>query len=128
VAGCFTQLYNLKGISMTIPTNKTPTRAEAQRIVNELAEKSMISWSKHARDRMDLRGINTEQVLTCLAKGRVTDQPVLANKGGSASGYDITIERSVAGDTLRIGVCLRFVSQMAHIVTVMKVDKPKKTK
>lgn len=99
-----------------VPLHKTPTKEEAQIIVRELVAKSMVSWSGHAKERMKQRNINTQQVLTCLAKGRVTDNPVLANKGGSSGGYDITIEKLTAGDYLCVKVCLKF-SQTALIVT-----------
>lgn len=103
-----------------VPLYKIPSKAEAQRIVRELVGKSMVSWSKHAKERMEERNINTQQVLTCLAKGKVTENPVLANKGGDSGGYDITIERLTAGDYLRVGVCLKF-SQTALVVTAMKI-------
>jgi hypothetical protein len=103
-----------------VSLHKIPTKMEAQRIIRELVMKGMVSWSKHAKERMEERNINVQQVLTCLAKGKVTENPVLANKGGNAGGYDITIERLTAGDYLRIGVCLRF-SQTALVVTAMKI-------
>lgn len=80
----------------------------------------MVSLSKHARARMAKRKVNFQQVLTCLAKGNVTDDPVLANKGGSEAGYEITVERSAAGERLRVGVCLRF-SQTVKVITVIKI-------
>jgi hypothetical protein len=103
-----------------VPLHKIPTKAEAQKIVRELVAKGMVSWSKHAKERMEERNINTQQVLTCLAKGQVTENPVLANRAGNAAGYDITVERLTAGDYLRVGVCLR-VSQTALVVTAMKI-------
>jgi len=80
----------------------------------------MVSLSKHARSRMMKRKVNFQQVLTCLAKGNITDEPVLANKGGSDAGYEITVERLTAGERLRVGVCLRF-SQSAKVITVIKI-------
>ena len=89
-------------------------------MVRELVAKGMVSLSNHAKQRMKQRHITMKQVLTCLAKGRVTEHPVLANKRGNSSGYDITIERLTAGDYLRVGVCLKF-SQRALVVTAMKI-------
>lgn len=103
-----------------VPLHKIPTKIEAQNIVRELVAKGMVSWSKHAKQRMEERNINIQQVLACLAKGNITEDPVLANKGGDAGGYDITVERLTAGDYLRIGVCLRF-NQTALVVTAMKI-------
>jgi len=52
-----------------VPLHKTPTKQEAQNIVRQLVAQGRISWSKHAKERMKQRGINMQQVLTCLAKG-----------------------------------------------------------
>lgn len=103
-----------------VPLHKVPNKTEAQSIVRELVAKGMICWSKHAKERMNERNINIQQVLTCLAKGKVTDNPVLANKGGSAGGYEITVERFTAGDHLRVVVCLKY-TQTALIVTAIKI-------
>lgn len=88
--------------------------------MRELVSKGLVTWSKHARERMAERMVNTEQVLTCLAKGKVIDNPVLANRSDSEAGYEITVERLTAGDYLRIGVCLKF-SQTARVITVIKI-------
>lgn len=103
-----------------VPLHKVPSKAEAEKILRELTAKGMVFLSKHARDRMAKRKVNFPQVLTCLTKGKVTDEPVMANKGGSEAGYEITVERSTAGERLRIGVCLRF-SQSAKVITVIKI-------
>lgn len=103
-----------------VPLHKLPSKIEAEKILRELTAKGMVTLSKHARDRMAKRKVNFQQVLTCLAKGKVTDEPVLANKGGDDAGYEITVERSVAGERLRVGVCLRF-SHSAKVITVIKI-------
>ena len=103
-----------------VPLYKTPTKEEAQTMVRELVAKGLVSLSRHAKERMEQRHISMKQILACLAKGKVTEHPVLANKGGNAGGYDITIERLTAGDYLRVGACLRF-SQRVLVVTAMKL-------
>ena len=103
-----------------VPLHKIPSKAEAEKILRELTIKGMVSLSKHARERMVKRKVNFQQVLICLAKGKITDNPVLANKRGDEGGYEITVERSSAGEHLRIGVCLRF-SQSAKVITVIKI-------
>ncbi len=103
-----------------VPLHKTPNKVEAEKIVHELAAKGLVSWSKHAKERMEERGITTQQVPTCLAKGKVVEHPILANKKGSAGGYEIAMERLTAGDYLRVILCLRF-SQTVLVVTVMKI-------
>lgn len=103
-----------------VPLQKVPTRTKAQEILKELAKLGRVRWSKHARERMKERKVTDKQVLTCLEKGKVTEDPVLANKAGVEAGYDVTVERSVAGEYLRVGVCLRF-DQSAKVITVIKI-------
>lgn len=103
-----------------VPLHTVPSKTEAENILRELVEKGIVSWSRHAKERMKERNISTQQVLTCLAKGKLTENPVLANKSGDVGGYDITVERLTAGDYLRIGVCLKF-SQTALVVTAIKI-------
>lgn len=103
-----------------VPLHKVPSRFEAEKILRELTAKGLVILSKHARGRMAKRKVNFQQVLTCLAKGKVTEDPVLANKSGSEGGYETTVERLTAGVRLRVGVCLRF-SQSAKIITVIKI-------
>lgn len=103
-----------------VPLHKAPTKAQAQEIVRELARLGKVRWSKHARERMKERKVNDKQVLTCLEKGKVMDDPVLANKSGNEGGYDITVERLTAGEYLRVGACLRF-DQSTKIITVIKL-------
>lgn len=103
-----------------VPLHKTPTKAEALKILRELTALGMVSLSKHARQRMMERKVNFPQILTCLAKGQITDGPVVANKNGDDGGYEITVERSTAGEYLRLGICLKF-SQTAKVITVIKI-------
>lgn len=103
-----------------VPLHKIPTKSVAQRILRELVAEGAVTWSKHARERMSERRVTSQQVLTCLAKGKITEEPVMANKSGSDGGYDITVERQTAGDYIRVGVCLQF-SQNARVTTVIKL-------
>ena len=100
-----------------VPLQKIPTRLEAEEIIKKLAADGKISLSGHCKIRMKEREITMQQVITCLLKGKVTDNPFLTfEKGG---GYETTVERTVAGDHLRIGVCLKF-SQRLMIITAIK--------
>lgn len=103
-----------------VPLHKIPSKGEAQKILIELVANGMVTWSKHARERMIERKVNMQQVLTCLTKGKIADEPVLTNKGSNEGGYDITVERLTAGDYIRVGVCLKL-SQTAKVVTVIKI-------
>jgi hypothetical protein len=100
-----------------IPLQKTPSCAEAEAIIKKLAALGQISLSTHCKERMKEREITMQQVLTCLAKGKVTDEPFLTHLSGG--GYETTIERIVAGDHLRLGVCLKF-SQKILVITAIK--------
>jgi len=96
---------------------RTPSRIEAEEIIRKLVADGKVSLSMHCKERMIERDITMQQVITCLAKGKVTEDPFLnyANKGG----YETTIERTVAGDKLRLGVCLKF-SQKILVITAIK--------
>lgn len=103
-----------------VPLHKIPSKKEAEKIIRELTEKNKVLLSKHCKKRMRERGINIIQIINCLTKEKVTENPILANKRGKSSGYEITVERLTAGDFLKVVVCLRF-SQTALVVTAMKI-------
>lgn len=60
-----------------VPLLKLPSRTEAESIIRELAAQGKISWSKHCKQRMKERDITTPQILNCLLKGKVTEEPFL---------------------------------------------------
>jgi hypothetical protein len=104
-------------MSNVVDFQKAPTCLEAEDIIRKLVAKGKFSLSKHCKDRMQERGITLQQVIACLSKGKVVDNPFLTNdKGG---GYQTTVERTVAGDNLRIVVCMKF-SQRILVITVIK--------
>lgn len=100
-----------------VPLQKTPSRQEAEIIIKKLVEDGKISLSGHCKSRMKERDITIQQIKVCLAKGKITEEPFLSYRNGG--GYETTIERTVAGDHLRIGVCLKF-TQRALIITAIK--------
>lgn len=100
-----------------VPLQKTPSRSEAEKIIRKFVADGKISLSGHCKMRMKERDITIQQVMTCLSKGRVTDDPFLTHVNGG--GYETTVERRVAGDDLRIGVCLKF-TQRLLIITAIK--------
>lgn len=113
------KVHNKEKILMTniVPLQKIPSRTEAEEIIKKLVAVGQISLSTHCKQRMKERDITMQQVLTCLTKGRITDEPFLTHINGG--GYETTIERTVAGDHLRIGVCLKF-TQRVLVITAIK--------
>lgn len=104
-------------MSNIVPLQKIPSRSEAEEIIKKLVTDGNISLSGHCKARMKEREITIQQVITCLSKGRVTDDPFLTYENGG--GYETTVERTIAGDHLRIGVCLKF-SQRILVITAIK--------
>jgi len=98
-----------------VPLHKIPSRLEAESIIKDLVSKGAICWSKHCKERMKERGITMPQILNCLSKGRVTDEPFLNHANGS--GYETAIEKGTAGELLRVVVCIKF-SEKLLIITV----------
>jgi len=105
-------------ISNIVPLLKIPSRAEAEEIIRKLAASGDLSLSKHCKIRMEEREITIQQIMTCLLKGRVIDEPFLTHRNGG--GYETTMERRAAGDELKIGVCLKF-SQRILVITAIKL-------
>lgn len=101
-----------------ISLQKTPSSKEAEEIIRKLVADGSISLSSHCRIRMKERDITMQQVMICLSKGRVTENPFLSHINGG--GYETTVERTAAGDHLRVGVCLKF-SQRALVITAIKL-------
>ncbi len=79
--------------------------ASAKKLVNEIAENSEnVFFTKHARVRMKERRITSTQVLECLKKGSVIEEPVFD------AGYDsweIKFECLVSGDVVRVVAALK---------------------
>ena len=98
-----------------VPQNKPPTRAEAEAIVRNLTTSGAVSWSKHSKDRMKERDITIPQILNCLAKGKITEDPVFTYTNGG--GYETAVEKNTAGRWLKVVVCIKL-SEKLLIVTV----------
>ena len=95
--------------------NKCPSRLEAERIIKELAENGAICWSAHCKKRMTERTITMPQILNCLIKGRVAEEPFLSHTNGG--GYETAVEKGTAGEWLRVAVCIKFNKKLL-VVTV----------
>lgn len=100
---------------MIVPFDKAPSRMEAEAIIRKLAVNGAISWSRHAKERMIERNIATPQIINCLIKGKVIEEPTLNYTNGG--GYETAVEKYCAGDWLKVVVCIKF-SERLLIVTV----------
>lgn len=94
--------------------NKIPSRSEAESIIKELASRGAICWSMHCKERMKERGITMPQILNCLSKDRVVEEPFLNYANGG--GYETAMEKDAAGERLRVVVCIKL-SKKLLIVT-----------
>lgn len=84
---------------------KPPSRSEAQKIIRTLAEQGKIQWHPHAHGSMRKRKISALQVLNCLKKGTVDEEPTtnLSHKG-----WQTAVVGRAAGEWMRVVVCLRW--------------------
>jgi hypothetical protein len=99
-----------------VPLYKAPSSAEAESIIRELVVKGAICWSKHCKERMRERDINIQQILNCLSKGRVIEEPFLNHANGG--GYETAVEKITAGENLKVVVCMKF-SQTLLVITAI---------
>lgn len=97
--------------------NKIPSRYEVERMIKKLTENGQISLSGHCKKRMNERDITIQEIIVCLLKGKVIEDPVLSHRQGG--GYETTVERFVAGTYLKIGICLKF-NQRILVITAIK--------
>jgi hypothetical protein len=95
---------------------KTLTRQEAEKTIRELVAQGAVVYTRHCKTRMAERGIVIPQILNCLAKGKVTEDPFLVYENGG--GYETRVEKMTAGEWLRVAVCLRF-DQSLLVITVI---------
>ena len=73
--------------------------------------------TKHAKQRMQQRGINLRQIMECLRKGRICEPAHLTIQGD----WKATLEYRHAGDSVRVAVVIEQQEdgELAVIVTVM---------
>ncbi len=101
-----------------VPLHNVPTRPEAEEIIKQLVSLSKIKFSAHARRRMQERGITTPQIINCLQKGSIVEGPFPSFQNGG--GYQASIKRFVAGEELKVVVCMKY-SQSLLIITVINL-------
>jgi uncharacterized protein YjhX (UPF0386 family) len=84
-----------------VPLKQAPGKSDAQKMVRELAAAGKIVFHPHSRKRK----ITTVQVLNCLAKGFIDEEPTM---NLSHKGWQTAVVGSNAGKYLRVVVCLRW--------------------
>lgn len=95
-----------------IPLKSPPSRADAQAIIRKLADEGRISFHPHSR-KGKRNKITTVQVLNCLSKGTVDEEPT---QNLSHKGWQTAVVGRTAGNYLRVVVCLRW-SQDILVIT-----------
>ena len=88
-----------------VPLKKCPTKKEAQEIIRRLAEDGEVRFDPHAQRRKRSRFISDMQILNCLSTGWVDEDPA---PNMSRQGWETAVRGKVAGETLRVAVCIRW--------------------
>lgn len=99
-----------------VPLEKSPTKAEVKAIIDHLVKTDKISWTKHSKARMNERDIAIPEVINCLQKGVVMDEPYqIYDHGG---GYRVTLEKRTAGRHLRVVATLKYTQRILVITAI----------
>lgn len=73
--------------------------------VRALTAKGKIRWTDHVEQQMADRGFDKLQIKSCLAKGRFTEQPTIANRPGPIQ-YAFRMEATVEGQSIGVAASL----------------------
>lgn len=73
--------------------------------VKHLASANRIGWTRHAEEKMAIRGIDKGQVKECLRKGVFTERPTIPNRSGDVE-YAFRIEAIVDSETIIVAASL----------------------
>jgi hypothetical protein len=94
------------------------TSASASRIIRRLAQQSgTVFITAHASKRMAQRKVTRPQVIECLMKGAITEEPALDIKGS----WKLTVSRVVCGDGVDVVLALDWDAENANYVVVVTV-------
>lgn len=96
----------------------SPSNVES--VVREFVASGKLRWTKHSKERMSECGVTIQQVRHCLQKGRIIEGPFLTYEDGG--GYKMIMEKVVAGDLLRVVICLDELNEKLRIITVFYCD------
>lgn len=96
-----------------VPLCRAPSCLEAEAIIKKLTAQGAICWTSHCRQRMRGRGVTMPQILNCLAKGKVREEPVFSYKNGG--GYETSVEKNTAGESLKVVVCIKLDEELLMV-------------
>lgn len=102
--------------SNIIPLTKIPSTQEAEKIIRKLVAEGMVLLTKHCKERMLQRNIIMPQVLNCLAKGKISENPYRTLENGG--GYLTSVEKGTAGDWLKVVVCMKLSQELLVITAI----------
>jgi hypothetical protein len=97
-----------------VPLHKPPSRKQAQIIIRKLAGEGKVHFDRHSNKRKKQRKISDVQILTCLSKGYVTEDPFV---NYPRKGWETSVQGSAAGQQIKVVVCLRWKNDLL-VVTV----------
>lgn len=96
-----------------VPMEKPENRA-VRRAREAADETHRIIWTNHIKEQMLKRSITTEQVLTCLEKGRITEGPAPDIKGG----WKFNLCCVAAGDEVEIVIVVNLDEDVVLITAI----------
>ncbi len=94
---------------------------EAETLIKGISQdSSKVVLTTHVRERMCERGVTLKQILQCLSRFRIVEEPHRTPKGN----WKLTIEAQSMDDWLKIVLCLDNASDGNYIVivTVIKIN------
>lgn len=93
-----------------VPLRELPSKHEARNIIRKLVSEGKVKFHLHTKKRPE---ITTPQILNCLKKGEVVEEPT---QNLSDKGWQTAVEGRAAGSFLRVVVCMRW-SQDLLVIT-----------
>jgi len=92
---------------------------EAERYVKEISrDSSKVIYTRHALERMDQRHVTRKQVLQCLSRFRIVEEP---HRTPNAN-WKMAIEAQSMDDWLKIVLCLENKGDGNYILVVTVID------
>ena len=80
---------------------------------------SRVAFTDHAKTRMMQRGITRQQVMACLPRARIVDEPYRTPKGN----WKMKVEGQAAGDWIQVVLCLDSDSHGNKIIVITVIDQ-----
>jgi hypothetical protein len=100
-----------------IPLNKAPSKSQAQLIIRRLADEGKVVFSVHCKMRKRERCITTVQIMNCLKKGVVIEDPHLTY---DYKGWMTAVGGNVAGRSIKVVIVLRWQQDILTVTVYQK--------